>query len=640
MENMSYSSNDTVVYYDSLHSAVEDINNGTTVLGVEDCPKVMVVYKEDSRPVVQLMEDVTEFTVIEVSKNLVLDLGGKCLRFEDPGHLSFKENTDCAILGKTEGSVIQKSVVSTVDPGYLVSTFGTKLSIHGGYYSIEGAVSTGMVCIRADKTCLELEMVDCRTSAVNKANEEQAAAYNVLSLSDRTNIRKCNFLAEAAGAAAALSSKNRIFMDDCAVNITSRVYQSNAIMIRSGNASISNTTIHVRGQTVANGIYQAKGYLYMDRNTICASSVRKGATCVYNLSTTSVISNCGLYTFSDDDCACGVYNYNGLVDIDNSRLYAESNASAFAVSGHLYGDNDIVLITTLRDCALRAVSHSGGATCVDAHCGSYIVDNCEIKAITNSQDFSNAYGIHVDPGARLDVINTRVEADARNNGVDDSLISVGIVNEGIAIVENVTASGTHSGVQNCNEGQLYVIGGEFDCYNLGGVHLAHGPNGNAFINGATIRGGGQATAFWNEKNSERDSVLAHKKMGALCVGRCSGGSTYVDGCVIDDSKTNAPIVILGDSGEENNTLNISNTTLSNVGAKKVRVDGDTLRLNIGTGCNVTAAALRYTDSEGTEQDYVQQGRAAFTNGFYHRVSPYCYCTEQDMELLAAAQGNE
>lgn len=114
------------------------------------------------------------------------------------------------------------------------------------------------------------------------------------------------------------------------------------------------------------------------------------------------------------------------------------------------------------------------------------------------------------------------------------------------------------------------------------------------------------TAGFTRANlSGGDYPNENRNFAAMYVGSCSGCSAYLDGCTIDGTDAISALVIRGSAGEENNTVNISNTILADV-TKKIRIDDDSLRLNVGVGCNITEES--FEDEE--------KGRVKFTEEFY------------------------
>ncbi|MBQ3215458.1 MAG: hypothetical protein IJB11_04990, partial [Oscillospiraceae bacterium] len=105
-------------------------------------------------------------------------------------------------------------------------------------------------------------------------------------------------------------------------------------------------------------------------------------------------------------------------------------------------------------------------------------------------------------------------------------------------------------------------------------------------------------------------------------------TAYMDGCFFDASECHRAIVVRGSSGEQNNTLNISNcfVTKGTLDEGTIRIDNESLKLNVGRGCNVTSDMLKngyiYPNEDGSTRqepaDYLEDGVVAYTNDLYRK----------------------
>lgn len=129
----------------------------------------------------------------------------------------------------------------------------------------------------------------------------------------------------------------------------------------------------------------------------------------------------------------------------------------------------------------------------------------------------------------------------------------------------------------------------------------------------------------------------NRNLAAMYMGSSSGGTAYLDSCTIDSSDAQSAIVLRGSDQEQNNTLNLSNTTFTD-SSKKIRIDNNSLRLNVGTGCNITSDWFANTNPDETAVDYVQAGRAAFTDENYRRFTANPVYNGWDYDYLVAQAG--
>lgn len=259
------------------------------------------------------------------------------------------------------------------------------------------------------------------------------------------------------------------------------------------------------------------------------------------------------------------------------EIYAASN------SGKAYGVASFSKATTITDCNITAVSTSeqvvGVGTYTDNSNGEATISNCVIQATSNGA----AIGVANDTAAETTISDCDIKAYANYNHEQGSYtaISQGILSKSTAALtlNNCYVMGTHSGAQ--SDGTLYVNGGTYEGYGHGGFYFS-GADTTAYVSNAIIR--------------QCDMPDGYSDLGAGCnnagfyIGGGSGAtniSVYMDSCEIYGAKQ--PIVLRGTAGEQNSTLYISNSTVTRDGAGQlVRIDNDTHKLYIGTGCNITA----------------------------------------------------
>ena len=265
----------------------------------------------------------------------------------------------------------------------------------------------------------------------------------------------------------------------------------------------------------------------------------------------------------------------------------------------------------LIDCQLSAESAKGYATAVNVLAGGITrVTNTQIHAVTKSDgSLSPAHGIINPDGAELYVEGGKILADAPGDSAKEDY-ATGIKNVGICYLRNAEINGTHSGVT--NNGKLYVDGGLYTGYSHGGFYFAHGADGVAYVNDATVRDGHYEGIFTDvfSGNTEGIGTLGGFYMGGGTGDNHSDMTAWLDGCTFD--VVNRAFVLRGTDGETNNTVNISNSTILDAANQPIRIDNDTLRLNIGIGGNITP------DMALTHEGEDASAWASLTNRLYRR----------------------
>lgn len=276
----------------------------------------------------------------------------------------------------------------------------------------------------------------------------------------------------------------------------------------------------------------------------------------------------------------GNFAINGGTYISNAEGTSNDN-TIYVIAGNCTIDNATIIATDTNEMA-RAILIASGATAT--------ISNCDISATATAATDGLSIGI-MNAGTAT-ISNCAIRAYANYLSGDETsyeAYSRGVVNDGTLTLNNCYAMGTHSGV--ANHGALYVNGGTYEGYGHGGVYFG-GAGTMSYVCDAIIRecdmpDGYTATAndnnagFYIGGNDEANNI-----------------KVYIDNCDIYGSRQ--PIVLRGSSGEQNNTLYISNSTVNT--DAKIRIDNDTHKLYIGTGNNFTAdntnrpAAVIVTDN--------------------------------------------
>ena len=229
--------------------------------------------------------------------------------------------------------------------------------------------------------------------------------------------------------------------------------------------------------------------------------------------------------------------------------------------------------TEIIDCQMR--QESGYGNTVYFRYGG-IVENSTIIGKCISQSTGYVYPIYVWNDGSVILKNSTIKGDSADCHAYNAS-SVGVSNHGTLYLENCYVNAPHSGVD--NHGNLYINGGTYTGYCHGGFYFNHGSTGEAFINDATIRAGNYEGEFdYSEKTADI--------YGAFYIGSGSDATVYLDNCTIDGTGcTQGAFVMRGTDGESNNTVNISNSTVT---SGTIRIDPDLgHKLNIGMGGNIT-----------------------------------------------------
>ena len=260
-------------------------------------------------------------------------------------------------------------------------------------------------------------------------------------------------------------------------------------------------------------------------------------------------------------------------------------------TGHQF--NDAIGIVsgakvTVEDSSIIANSQKGYATGIKAFDGSStdLID-ATISVVTNTDgSLSAAIGVLNHAGATLRVDGGKILADAPGDSTPEDY-AIGVENGGVCHLKNANISGTHSAVRNDANGKLYVDGGLYTGYSHGGFYFAHGADGVAYVNDATLRDGHYEGIFTDVFNGSTEGVeiLGGFYMGGGTGDNHSNMTSWLDGCTFD--VTNRAFVLRGTDGETNNTVNISNSTVLDAANHPIRIDNDTMRVNIGIGGNIT-----------------------------------------------------
>lgn len=326
--------------------------------------------------------------------------------------------------------------------------------------------------------------------------------------------------------------------------------------------------------------------------------------------------------------------------MEGSSVNSESNALRI-MSGDVSAEG-CTLISKAREYIARTVHIVDGTVTINKSCiksdaynylakgielraGNLNVNNTSVNATAHEGSSASSTGIGTYNGTFLHITDSTILADSTSNCIEAGNNTGGIANGGTAYLENVKIFGNHCAVQ--NNYKLYVKGGIYTGYCHGGFYFCHGPEGEAFVNDAILRGGHYEGIF-DYSNIPDNIKLSTMYIGGGTDENSSNLTAYLDGCFFDASDCHRAIVVRGSLGEQNNTLNISNCTLTNgtLNQGTIRIDNETLKLNIGRGCNETSDMFKngyiYLNEDGSTRqepaDYMEEGVVEYTNALYRK----------------------
>lgn len=380
---------------------------------------------------------------------------------------------------------------------------------------------------------------------------------------------------------------------NCSISTDNSSGIAMGIQTQAKDTIVSNVKINVTGNGNANGIMSNRKVSVSD--SFLRSYSLSGSSCAMSVAAGALsVKNCALEATAQSYIAYGVWVKDGTVSLTGSRIQADAYATAANGAEILAGE------LTVSDCTIVATSHKGATP--------------------------SSAGIAVNTGAVLRVKDSQILADSTPIGDNPGNNTLGISNYGTAYLENNSVSANHSGVQNA--GKLYVNGGRYNGYCHGGFYFTHGPEGEAFVNDAILQGGRYDGIF------DYSEVPDNIKYGTMYIGGGTGANNsnitaYLDGCVFDTSDCHRAIIIRGSLGEQNNTLNISNCLLTDgtLDTGTIRIDNETMKLNIGRGCNTTSDMFKngyiyYNAEDDTttrvEADYLEDGVVEYTGALYRK----------------------
>ena len=299
----------------------------------------------------------------------------------------------------------------------------------------------------------------------------------------------------------------------------------------------------------------------------------------------------------------GIMN-QGTLEISNSEINANST------KGNVFGIESYENSTTnIQNANINTNADEKDTTGISNATGANMT--IQNSSISVNADTQGSFGVVNNSSAKMTVINTNVFADSTESSGSGSNNGIGISNTGEMKFYSGSVYGVHSGITNSANGKLYVYGGTLDGYGHGGIYFAQGTSGEAYVENATLKSG-----EYNGKHDESKFTTIHG--GSFYIGggdqpNNSNNKVYMNGCTLTSVEGTIG-VLRGTSGETNNQLYISNSTIES--GKKMRIDGKN-KLFVGKGMNVTEADVTLSKDKN---NYIPTFAEAveFTNEEYKR----------------------
>ena len=337
-------------------------------------------------------------------------------------------------------------------------------------------------------------------------------------------------------------------------------------------------------------------------NTKRVSCIVAGASCGKLL-----MSAANMHVYNDGVGQCRILQSQAKKSlIENVHGIGVSGSIIYGI--FLGGDMEV------RNSEINVRGGTEGAYGVSTYDGfDFKINDSRLLAVSNVK---KAIAIWTKPEARTYAENTYMFTDSPDCHADSGNHALAVLSQGETHLTNCVCVGTHSAAMT-TEGTLYINGGEFTGFCHGGVYVSTSEC-DVFINDAIVRCGNYEGEFdYSGKTAEI--------YGSMYIGGSANSNNitaYLDGCTIEHNGEH-PIVMRGTDGEQNNTINISN---SNVGGGTIRIDNDTLKLNVGIGTNITTDMID------------NPARAEFTGELYRRNHEDKVLNGKDYEALLGYLG--
>ncbi|MCI8444198.1 MAG: type II secretion system protein [Clostridia bacterium] len=499
-------------YYSSLTKAITDVNNNTNENSDADATNGKVgVYIKDQVPVVVLMEDITETSMITISKAMDLNLGGRTLSLEQDAYLRIENKV--MIEGRLENSKMeQRNQSPSVSRSIFATSNYINLMLNGGTYNFgfnSDSVTSSSITAIGSNSGGNLEINHCNIN-VNVNGTTEKDCYSISS-NTSSNIR---------------------INDSTITSNSENIRQQTTVIIR-GELDIVDSTINTN---VGNSHTTKSSFGISGTNTAGVDTSLQKINC------SNVNINISTNKGATYKTIIGINSREG-----SNMTLANTNVKANSDVAKVYG-----------------IINEGNANIMD------------------TQVFADAAGCTIDPNINVNC-------------------SVGINNSktGTLNFQSGSVFATHTGVT--NHGKLYVYGGEFTSCGHGGFYFGGDQSSESYVENATI-------ANVNYKGQYEVNKYDYGLAGFYIGGGAEncGIKVYMDHCTITGG--NNAFVLRGTSGEMNNSLYISNSTIGN---NKIRIDqggNGTLKLYVGEGTNITQEKINNPSyAEFTNESYKREG---------------------------------
>lgn len=355
---------------------------------------------------------------------------------------------------------------------------------------------------------------------------------------------------------------------------------------------------------------------------VSGSTIKKENTAAA-LASNTIITTAGNLTVNG-----GTYNISGTFKQFAMAIKATSTAKKLTVQNALFQVNDSTASggTTIR--AIQSQAEKTEICCTVMECDTNStadgltlagkrarVCDCTIKANTNSDTAGHrAIAVNIFASSTVHVNNCVAFGDSKGGNADVTS-SYGVYNNGTVHLNGCEVSGTMAGVVNYNE--LYIEGGVYTGYTHGGVYFIHGAAGCGYVNDARCR---CANYEGIHDPSKLGEALGDVYIGGGTNAKASNMVVHMDGCTI--GRGNGGMISLrSTSGEKNDVLNISNSTIE--APATLRIDAGHAA-NIGMGTNITTDII------------TNPTLATFTGKFYRKLLPESEVTPATIDAVVAA----
>lgn len=307
---------------------------------------------------------------------------------------------------------------------------------------------------------------------------------------------------------------------------------------------------------------------------------------------TALVVKGGLYSVSTNGTSCMPFQLGGKADVSDAVMIATETTRGGA-GLHILAGGD----ATVSHCAISSSRSGKGVTYAASgviNQGMARISSCNIRAY-NTGNEGIARGVNNIGTATITNCDIRAYSNYHKSGAGYAAYSTGVINVGTLTINDCYVDGTVEGLG--NHGTLYVNGGTYESYGHGGIYF-YGTVATAYVRNATLK----------DSLTMPDGYTAtsqHNGAG-FYIGGADNITVYMDNCKIYGSASQ--IVLRGSSGEQNNTLKISNSNLYDLDGDylSVRIDNDTHKLYIGKGCNFTAENTTLPSAViATDEVYVQ-----------------------------------